>query len=192
MRPDPTRALRRIHSCRRLAAHACFGDKQVIGLRRLLYRSARIPAGREDRRLWRHTVRLNADLGDRSRRRWAGRYFIQRLLGERERKQVYLAHDERVEREVALALIAPEPAMEGGMTLTRWEAHVTAQLTNHPHIVTIFDYDDAGFISRRSRVRPVHTGDSMFPAAVAVAAAGAAIKASALDRPRSRDHLPQA
>jgi len=76
------------------------------------------------------------------RRLWAGRYFIQRLLGEGERKQVYLAHDERVDREVALALIAPEPAMEGGMTLTRWEAHVTAQLTNHPHIVTIFDYGE--------------------------------------------------
>jgi serine/threonine protein kinase len=73
---------------------------------------------------------------------WAGRYKVQRLLGEGERKQVYLACDERFGREVALALIAPEEPLEGGMTLTRWESEVTARLVNHPHVVTIFDYDE--------------------------------------------------
>lgn len=43
---------------------------------------------------------------------------------------------------MALALIAPEPCFENGMTLTRWESHVTSQLVNHPHIVTVFDYGD--------------------------------------------------
>jgi len=44
-----------------------------------------------------------------------------------------------VDREVALALIEPEEPMEGGLTLTQWEARVTAQLVNHPHVVTIYD-----------------------------------------------------
>src|SRR4051794_35430701 len=70
---------------------------------------------------------------------WAGRYEVNRLLGEGERKQVYLARDVVVEREVALALIEPEEPMEGGLTLTQWEARVTAQLVNHPHVVTIYD-----------------------------------------------------
>lgn len=70
---------------------------------------------------------------------WAGRYRVERLLGKGERKQVFLAQDVLVEREVALALIEPEAPMEGGLTLTQWEARITAQLVNHPHVVTIFD-----------------------------------------------------
>jgi serine/threonine protein kinase len=70
---------------------------------------------------------------------WASRYRIDRLLGEGERKQVYLARDVVVDRDVALALIAPEEPMEGGVTLTQWESRITAQLVNHPHVVTIYD-----------------------------------------------------
>lgn len=70
---------------------------------------------------------------------WAGRYEIERLLGEGERKQVYLARDLIVDREVALALIDAEEPLEGGLTLTQWEAKVNAQLGAHPHVVTIFD-----------------------------------------------------
>jgi eukaryotic-like serine/threonine-protein kinase len=70
---------------------------------------------------------------------WAGRYEIDRLLGEGERKQVYLARDVHVDREVALALIAPEDPLEGGITLLQWESRVTAKLGNHPHVVTIYD-----------------------------------------------------
>lgn len=70
---------------------------------------------------------------------WASRYRIQRLLGEGERKQVYLAHDVALDRPVALALIAPESPMANGLTLTQWESRVTAQLVNHPHVVTIYD-----------------------------------------------------
>jgi serine/threonine protein kinase len=70
---------------------------------------------------------------------WAGRYQVERLLGEGERKQVYLARDVVVDREVALALIEPEEPMEGGLTLTQWEVRVTAELVNHPHVVTIYD-----------------------------------------------------
>jgi hypothetical protein len=57
---------------------------------------------------------------------WARRYQVERLLGEGERKQVYLAPDVVVDREVALALIEPEEPMEGGLTLTQWEVRVTA------------------------------------------------------------------
>jgi serine/threonine protein kinase len=70
---------------------------------------------------------------------WAGRYQVARLLGEGERKQVYLARDVVVDRDVALALIEPEEPMEGGLTLTQWESRVTAELVNHPHVVTIYD-----------------------------------------------------
>jgi serine/threonine protein kinase len=70
---------------------------------------------------------------------WAGRYKVERLLGEGERKQVYLARDVVVDRDVALALIAPEEPMEGGLTLAQWESRVTGQLVNHPHVVTIYD-----------------------------------------------------
>jgi serine/threonine protein kinase len=74
-----------------------------------------------------------------SRELWAGRYEVQRLLGEGERKQVYLARDAKVDRDVALALIQPEEPMDGGITLTQWESRITARLVNHPHVVTIYD-----------------------------------------------------
>lgn len=70
---------------------------------------------------------------------WAARYRVERLLGTGERKQVYLAYDTLVPREVALALIEPEEPMDGGLTLTQWESRVTASLVNHPHVVTIYD-----------------------------------------------------
>src|SRR5437588_4518128 len=70
---------------------------------------------------------------------WAGRYRIERLLGKGERKQVFLAYEVAVPREVALALIAAEEPMEGGVTLTQWEYRATAQLVNHPNVVTIYD-----------------------------------------------------
>jgi serine/threonine protein kinase len=70
---------------------------------------------------------------------WAGRYAIERLLGEGDRKQVYLARDLIVDREVALALIEAEDRLECGLTLTQWESRVTAKLVNHPHVVTIYD-----------------------------------------------------
>jgi serine/threonine protein kinase len=64
---------------------------------------------------------------------------VERLLGEGERKQVYLARDLQMDRDVALGLIGEEPPVDRGLTLTEWECRVTARLVNHPHIVTIYD-----------------------------------------------------
>ena len=68
-----------------------------------------------------------------------GHTCVERLLGEGERKQVYLARDLQMDRDVALGLIGEEPPVDRGLTLTEWECRVTARLVNHPHIVTIYD-----------------------------------------------------
>ena len=74
---------------------------------------------------------------------WADRYRVQRLLGEGERKQVYLATDLKMDRSVALSLIEPEPSEAGLMTVTQWETYVMGKLGDHPHIVTIYDVGEA-------------------------------------------------
>src|SRR4029453_3665557 len=69
----------------------------------------------------------------------AGRYRIQRLLGEGARKRVYLAHDTRLARDVALALIKTEGLDAGALARVRREAQAMGRLGDHPHIVTVHD-----------------------------------------------------
>jgi class 3 adenylate cyclase len=68
-----------------------------------------------------------------------GRYQLVRFLGEGGRKRVYLAHDTRLQRDVAFALIKLEGLDQLGMTRAYREAEAMARLGDHPHIVTIHD-----------------------------------------------------
>ncbi len=72
----------------------------------------------------------------------AGRYTVRRLLGEGSRKRVYLAHDTRLDREVALAVIRTEGLDDAARARVRREAQAMARLGDHPHIVTVYDIGD--------------------------------------------------
>ncbi|MBI4515381.1 MAG: protein kinase [Deltaproteobacteria bacterium] len=75
----------------------------------------------------------------------AGRYQVKRFLGEGGKKRVYLAHDSRLERDVALALIKTEGLDEAGLARVRREARAMGRLGDHPNIVTIYDVgEEAG------------------------------------------------
>ncbi len=75
----------------------------------------------------------------------AGRYRLQRLLGEGTSKRVYLAHDTLLNREVALALFKAECLTSTGRKRIQREARALGQLGQHAHIVTLYDAgEDAG------------------------------------------------
>src|SRR5947209_242985 len=74
----------------------------------------------------------------------AGRYQVRRLLGEGSKKRVYLAHDTRLERDVALAVIRTEGLDDAGRTRIRREAQAMARLGDHPHVVTVHDIGEEG------------------------------------------------
>jgi class 3 adenylate cyclase len=69
----------------------------------------------------------------------AGRYVMRRFLGEGSKKRVHLAHDTRLEREVALAIVKTDGLDEVGRTRIRREAQAMARLGDHPHVVTVHD-----------------------------------------------------
>lgn len=77
----------------------------------------------------------------------AGRYEVQRLLGEGRRKRVYLARDKRLERDVAIALIKPEGLDQTGLARAWREAQAMARLSGHQNTVAVYDVgetDDGG------------------------------------------------
>jgi len=69
----------------------------------------------------------------------SGRYRVKRLIGEGAKKRVYLARDERLDRDVAVALIKTEGLDEAGRTRVAREAQAMGRLGDHPHIVTVHD-----------------------------------------------------
>ena len=74
-----------------------------------------------------------------------GRYIVRGFLGEGGRKKVYLAHDAKLDRDVAFALIKTEGLDEDGLERVKREAQAMGRLGDHPHIVTVFDIgDEAG------------------------------------------------
>jgi class 3 adenylate cyclase len=64
---------------------------------------------------------------------------VQRFLGEGGRKRVYLAHDTKLDRDVAFAVIKTEGLDADGVERVRREAQAMGRLGDHPHIVTIYD-----------------------------------------------------
>ena len=97
----------------------------------------------------------------------AGRYRVERVLGEGTRKLVYLAHDERLGRDVAVAVIKTEGLDAAGRHRIDREARAMARLGDHPNIVTVFDvveeqgdpqivaqYMDGGTLSEHLAAQP--------------------------------------
>jgi Protein kinase domain/AAA ATPase domain len=69
----------------------------------------------------------------------AGRYELLRCLGRGASKEVYLARDTVLDREVAVGLIV-NARVEGALrTRLMREVRTTARLDDHPHIVTVHD-----------------------------------------------------
>lgn len=74
-------------------------------------------------------------------RRVNNRYEVKRLLGRGASKDVYLARDVRLDRDVALAVIERRGG-EGLPPRVLEEIRTTARLDEHPHIVTVYDVID--------------------------------------------------
>lgn len=72
----------------------------------------------------------------------AGRYRIERTIGEGGMATVYLAHDVRHERSVALKVLDPDLGASLGATRFLAEIRTTAQL-HHPHVLPLYDSGDA-------------------------------------------------
>ncbi len=73
-----------------------------------------------------------------------GRYAVKDFLGEGGRKRVYLAHDSKLDREVAVAAIKTDGLDEAGLSRVKREAQAMGRLGDHPNIVTVFDIGDDG------------------------------------------------
>src|SRR5450759_3726637 len=81
------------------------------------------------------TEQLNAAL--------AGRYVIDRLVGEGGMATVYLARDVRHNRKVALKVLRPDLGAVVGVDRFQAEIKVTANL-QHPNLLPLFDSGAAG------------------------------------------------
>ena len=79
-----------------------------------------------------------------------GRHRLERVLGTGGMASVWLAHDQRLGRPVAVKVIADTLAVDP-QWLHRFEREARAAASvSHPHIVQVFDYSAT---SRRSRRR---------------------------------------
>jgi len=88
----------------------------------------------------------------------AGRYRIERLLGEGGMATVYLAQDLRHNRQVALKVLKPEFAEALGAQRFLKEIEVTANL-QHPHILPLYDSGNAS--GALFYVMPLMRGESL-------------------------------
>ncbi len=68
-----------------------------------------------------------------------GRYQVKSFLGEGGRKRVYLAHDTKLDSDVAIAVIKTEGLDADALTRVHREAQAMGRLRDHPHIVTVHD-----------------------------------------------------
>ncbi|MGH7696094.1 MAG: protein kinase domain-containing protein, partial [Gemmatimonadaceae bacterium] len=71
----------------------------------------------------------------------AGRYRVERELGSGGMSTVYLAHDVRHDRKVALKVLLPDLAATIGTERFLREVRITASLS-HPHILPLLDSDE--------------------------------------------------
>src|SRR3954451_4647189 len=76
----------------------------------------------------------------------AGRYRVERMLGRGGMAAVYLAHDEKLDREVAIKRLHTDSPEDAARRFAR-EAKLGASL-NHPNLVWVFDAvaDDEGVL----------------------------------------------
>ena len=72
----------------------------------------------------------------------AGRYRLERELGQGGMATVYLAHDLKHDRDVAIKVLRPELAASIGPERFQREIRLAAKLT-HPHILPLFDSGEA-------------------------------------------------
>jgi len=79
---------------------------------------------------------------------------VKGFLGEGGRKRVYLAHDEKLDRDVAIAVIKTEGLDEAGLSRVKREAQAMARLGDHPNIVTVFDIGEEGPSAGSGRAEP--------------------------------------
>ena len=82
-------------------------------------------------------------ISDRLRSALADRYTVEREVGRGGMATVYLAHDLKHDRQVALKVLHPELAASLGPERFLREIKVAARL-NHPHIVPLHDSGQAG------------------------------------------------
>jgi serine/threonine protein kinase len=71
---------------------------------------------------------------------FAGRYEVQGLLGEGDRKRTYLARDKKMDRLVAISLVKPEAVLSDPRGTER-EAKVLGRIGSHPNIVSLHEYE---------------------------------------------------
>ncbi len=71
-----------------------------------------------------------------------GHYSIERELGEGGMALVFLAHDDKLDREVAIKVMKPDLTASVGAERFLREIRIAAKL-NHPHILPVFDSGDA-------------------------------------------------
>jgi serine/threonine-protein kinase len=87
-----------------------------------------------------------ADLSERLGAALAARYKLQRELGQGGMAKVYLAHDLKYQRAVAVKVLLSELTESVGSTRFLHEIQIAARL-HHPHILPLYDSDEAqGFL----------------------------------------------
>ncbi len=100
----------------------------------------------------------------------SGRHGVRRFLGEGAKKRVYLARDEKIDRDVAVAIVKIEGLDAQAVARVQREAQAMGRLGDHPHIVAIYDVGD-------EEGRPYFVGQHM---------AGGGLDALALPLPTDR------
>jgi tetratricopeptide (TPR) repeat protein len=69
----------------------------------------------------------------------AGRYRVRARLGRGAAKEVFLVYDERLDREVALALVTAAGKSATARARVEREARITGRLGDHPNVITVYD-----------------------------------------------------
>jgi len=100
----------------------------------------------------------DATIAGRLARALAQRYRVERELGRGGMAIVFLAHDLRHDRPVAIKVLLPELSRFLGLERFLREIHIAAQL-NHPHILTLHDSGEADGLL--FYVMPYVEGDSL-------------------------------
>ena len=102
-----------------------------------------------------------------------GRYQVKRFLGAGGKKRVYLAHDTRLDRDVAFALIKTDGLDAEGRERIEREAQAMGKLGTHPHIVSVFDMgEEPASASPSPSTSPIEGEGSGTPYLVAELMAG--------------------